>query len=106
MKHGPIAIIEEGMPVLAVAVKSRILDKMVSNIQEAKARGGHLVVITNEGAELHTRVDDLLVLPETDEYFSPMFVRAGRLLPRSRPRLEGICARRRRGLWFSFHRIA
>jgi len=48
MKHGPIALIDEDLPVVAIAPGDRVFEKMVSNIQEAKARGGRIIVVTNE----------------------------------------------------------
>jgi len=72
MKHGPIAIIDEGMPVLGIAVKSQILDKMLSNLQEAKARGAYVVAIVSQSQhKLKGDIDFELSVPLTDEYFSP-----------------------------------
>ncbi len=51
MKHGPIALIDELMPVVAIAPHDAVFEKMLGNIQEAKARGGSVIVITNEGAD-------------------------------------------------------
>ena len=73
MKHGPIAIIEEGMPVIGIAVKSRILDKMLSNLQEARTRGACIVAITNEPPrENGFKPDEYISIPETNEYISPL----------------------------------
>lgn len=71
MKHGPIAIIEEGMPILGIAVKSRVLEKMLSNLQEAKARDAFVVAIVTEGTDVKFKPDWLLTVPEVNEYFSP-----------------------------------
>ncbi|MDD2772352.1 MAG: glutamine--fructose-6-phosphate transaminase (isomerizing), partial [Elusimicrobiales bacterium] len=72
MKHGPIAIIEEGMPVLGIAVRSRLLDKMLSNLQEAKTRGACIVGIVNDCARADgLKLDECLSIPEVNEYFSP-----------------------------------
>jgi glucosamine--fructose-6-phosphate aminotransferase (isomerizing) len=57
MKHGPIALIDEQMPVVAIAPHDAVFEKMLGNIQEAKARGGSAIVITNEG---HDELDRLL----------------------------------------------
>ena len=57
MKHGPIALIDEQMPVVAIAPHDAVFEKMLGNIQEAKARGGSVIVITNEG---HDELDRLL----------------------------------------------
>ena len=72
MKHGPIAIIDEGMPVLGIAVKSQILDKMLSNLQEAKARGSYVVAIVSKSEhKLKADIDFELSVPVCNEYFSP-----------------------------------
>ena len=49
MKHGPIALIDEHMPVVAVAPDDAVFEKMLGNVQEAKARGGSVIAITSEG---------------------------------------------------------
>lgn len=75
MKHGPIALIDEYRAVVCVAVHSEIYDKMVSNIQEIKARSGKLIAIASKGDEgigLHTR--DVIFIPKVDEFFSPLLV--------------------------------
>jgi glutamine---fructose-6-phosphate transaminase (isomerizing) len=66
MKHGPIALIDEKMPVLVLALKGRRYDKIVSNIQEVKARGGRVIAIaSHDDTEIAQRVDD--VLPVHDD---------------------------------------
>src|SRR4029077_1367874 len=52
MKHGPIALLEEGPPVVCVATRSPVLEKLVSNIQEARARGAHAIAVTTAGDDL------------------------------------------------------
>ena len=49
MKHGPIALIDEQMPVVAIAPDDHVFEKMIGNIQEAKARGGSVIALTTEG---------------------------------------------------------
>ncbi len=49
MKHGPIALIDEELPVVAIATQSKVLEKTVSNIEEARARGGQIVAVATEG---------------------------------------------------------
>ena len=49
MKHGPIALIDEDMPVVAIAPNDHVFEKMLGNIQEAKARGGSVIALTTEG---------------------------------------------------------
>ncbi len=68
MKHGPIALIDEQMPVVAIAPHDAVFEKMLGNIQEAKARGGSVIVITNEGHDeldrlLDPKLDGVLRLP-------------------------------------------
>ena len=58
MKHGPIALIDEQMPVVAIAPHDAVFEKMLGNIQEAKARGGSVIVITNEGGDELDRLLD------------------------------------------------
>lgn len=71
MKHGPIALIDEGFPVVAVATKSPTYDKMLSNIQECKARGASVVAVATEGdEEIAKHADHVLYVPKTRECFS------------------------------------
>ena len=75
MKHGPIALIDNKMPVVAVATKSSVYEKMISNIQEVKARLGKVIAIATEKDENITGLaDETLFVPETDEYLSPLLV--------------------------------
>ena len=71
MKHGPIALIDEAMPVLAIAPQDRVFEKMLGNIQEAKARGGSVIAITTEGDHtldelLDPKIDSLVAIPATN----------------------------------------
>jgi glucosamine--fructose-6-phosphate aminotransferase (isomerizing) len=71
MKHGPIALIDENMPVVVVATRDDIYDKIVSNIQEIKARKGNVIAIVTEGDELIRKMADyVLEVPETLPAFS------------------------------------
>jgi glucosamine--fructose-6-phosphate aminotransferase (isomerizing) len=77
MKHGPIALIDEQMPVVAIAPDDHVVDKMIGNIQEVKARGGSVVALSTRGGErlrtiLDPRVDVLLDLPEAPELLTPI----------------------------------
>ncbi|MBZ0304043.1 MAG: glutamine--fructose-6-phosphate transaminase (isomerizing) [Anaerolineae bacterium] len=73
MKHGPIALIDERMPVLAVALKDALYDKMISQIEQAKARGGIVIALATEGDRLiQTKADYVLYLPETPLLLSPV----------------------------------
>jgi glucosamine--fructose-6-phosphate aminotransferase (isomerizing) len=71
MKHGPIALIDENMPVVVVATKDDTYEKIISNIQEIKARKGNVIAIVTEGDELIRRMADfVLEVPETLPAFS------------------------------------
>ena len=73
MKHGPIALIDEEMPVIVVATNSEHYEKVVSNIQEVKARKGRVIAIVSEGNNsLNTLVDHVIQVPETIECLSPL----------------------------------
>ena len=71
MKHGPIALIDEGLPVIAVATKSPVYDKLVSNLQEAKARGAMIVAVATEGDEdIRAHADHVVYIPKVRDAFS------------------------------------
>ena len=73
MKHGPIALIDKGVPVVAIATHSRVLGKLISNIEEARARGASIVCVAQKGDERVLEVaGDVLVVPQTAELLSPM----------------------------------
>jgi len=73
MKHGPIALIDENMPVFVIAPKNGQYDKVVSNIQEVKARDGKIITIVSEGdTEIAKMADYTLEIPESSEAFSPL----------------------------------
>jgi glucosamine--fructose-6-phosphate aminotransferase (isomerizing) len=73
MKHGPIALINDGMPAVFIANKGRQYDKVMSNIQEVKARGGRIIAVATEGDENIKRyADEVLFIPEICEPLSPM----------------------------------
>ena len=73
MKHGPIALIDEEMPVFVIATKGPSYEKVVSNIQEVKARKGKIVAIVTEGDEqVKEFADDYIEIPETNEYLVPL----------------------------------
>ena len=73
MKHGPIALINEGMPVVFVATKGVQYDKVISNIEEVRARGGHIIAVATEG-DTHIRrySDHVVYIPEAHESLQPM----------------------------------
>ncbi|MFM2189781.1 MAG: hypothetical protein RL491_167, partial [Bacteroidota bacterium] len=73
MKHGPIALIDEEMPVVVIATKNSSYEKVVSNIQEVKARKGIIIAIVTEGDEDVRKIaDHVLEIPETDELLIPL----------------------------------
>ena len=73
MKHGPIALLDEGFPVIAVATKSPTYDKVISNIQECKARGALVVAIATEGdEEIRRHADHVIYIPKVRDCFSPI----------------------------------
>jgi glucosamine--fructose-6-phosphate aminotransferase (isomerizing) len=76
MKHGPIALIDERMGVVALCPKGRVYEKMLSNVQEVKARGGRVIAVANSGDVEIRRVldpgDTLLEVPWIDELWSPL----------------------------------
>jgi glucosamine--fructose-6-phosphate aminotransferase (isomerizing) len=75
LKHGPIALIEEGVPVVAVATECHVYPKVLSNIQEVKARGAEVVAVATEGdAEIAGLADHVLFVPRTHELLSPIVV--------------------------------
>ncbi len=73
MKHGPIALIDENMPVVVIATKKGNYDKIVSNIREIKSRKGKILAIVTEGdIEVARLADHTIEIPETDEVFTPL----------------------------------
>jgi len=73
MKHGPIALINEGMPVVFIANRGRQYEKVMSNIQEVRSRGGHVIAVATEGDEqIKKHVQDVLYVPDVPEPLSPM----------------------------------
>ncbi len=73
MKHGPIALIDEEMPVFVIATKGTSYEKVVSNIQEVKARKGKIIAIVTEGDEdVKAMADHVIEIPDTDEHLVPL----------------------------------
>ncbi|MDR1774126.1 MAG: glutamine--fructose-6-phosphate transaminase (isomerizing) [Clostridioides sp.] len=73
LKHGPIALLEEGTPVIAIATQSKLFEKMVSNIQEVKARGAYVVAIAQEGNDLVSKTaNDVIFVPQEDDLIVPI----------------------------------
>lgn len=76
MKHGPIALIDENPWVVCIATKSAVYDKMISNIQEIKARGGIVIAVATEGDKSirNQNINYIIEIPEISEFFSPIVV--------------------------------
>ena len=74
LKHGPIALIDESMPVIVIAPHDRVFDKVVSNMQEVAARGGKIILITDrKGAErCSTETHETIILPDVPEFIAPI----------------------------------
>jgi glucosamine--fructose-6-phosphate aminotransferase (isomerizing) len=73
MKHGPIALINEGMPAVFIANQGKQYEKVMSNIQEVRARGGHVIAVATEGdTQIKKYAEDVLYVPEVPECLSPM----------------------------------
>jgi glutamine---fructose-6-phosphate transaminase (isomerizing) len=77
MKHGPIALIDEQMPVVAIAPDDHVFEKMMGNVQEAKARGGSVIALTTEGdtriaGVLDRQTDVIVPLPATTALLTPV----------------------------------
>jgi glucosamine--fructose-6-phosphate aminotransferase (isomerizing) len=72
MKHGPIALVEETLPVVFVATKDAYHEKIISNIQEIRARKGKIVAVISEGdAVIPKMADDIMIIPQADELIAP-----------------------------------
>lgn len=73
MKHGPIALIDDGLPVVAIAVKDRVYDKVVSAIEQVKARDGWVLAVATQGdTQLASIADEVIYVPQTDPLLSPI----------------------------------
>ena len=73
MKHGPIALVDENLPVVFVATKDAYHEKIVSNIQEIKARKGKIISVVTKGDTVSENLsDDFMEIPEADEVIAPL----------------------------------
>ncbi len=73
MKHGPIALIDENMPVVVIATKDPVYDKIISNIEEVRARNGKVIAIANEGdTEIADKANHVIYIPSTYRLFTPL----------------------------------
>jgi glucosamine--fructose-6-phosphate aminotransferase (isomerizing) len=75
LKHGPIALVEPGLPVVVVATSSPVLGKVVSNVQEVRARGARVIAVVTEGeGRLDDLADDVLEVPAVPDLLAPVVV--------------------------------
>ncbi len=73
MKHGPIALIDESMPVVAIVTKDKLYDKMISQVQQAKARGGTVIAVATEGdTAIQRDADHVIYVPEAPPLLAPI----------------------------------
>jgi glucosamine--fructose-6-phosphate aminotransferase (isomerizing) len=73
MKHGPIALVDENLPVVFVATRDRFYEKIVSNVQEIKARKGKIICIASDGdSVIPGMANDVIFVPDADELVGPM----------------------------------
>jgi len=73
MKHGPIALIDEDLPVVVIAPRDNVYEKMISNIEQVKARGGIVIAVASEGdEEIAGKADHVLYVPRTSRYLTPV----------------------------------
>jgi glucosamine--fructose-6-phosphate aminotransferase (isomerizing) len=73
MKHGPIALIDEAMPVVAIATRDVLYDKMVSQIEQARARGGTVIAVANEGDEaIAAKAHHVIYVPQAPPLLGPI----------------------------------
>jgi glucosamine--fructose-6-phosphate aminotransferase (isomerizing) len=73
MKHGPIALIDENMPVVVIAPQDAFYEKILSNLQEVKARGGRIIAITSQGdGHVEQMADDVIEIPRTMPHLTPI----------------------------------
>jgi glucosamine--fructose-6-phosphate aminotransferase (isomerizing) len=73
MKHGPIALIDNGMPCVFVATRNSQYEKVLSNIQEVRSRGGHVIAVATEGDEhIKSMAEDVFYVPDVPEMLQPL----------------------------------
>ena len=73
MKHGPIALIDENMPVVAIAVRDSVYEKMISQIEQVKAREGVVIAVATEGDEfIGTKADHVIYIHPTSPLLTPV----------------------------------
>ena len=72
LKHGPLALIDENMPVIALAPESEIAEKLISNLEEVKARGGTLYVCADPSVNMDVKLGKLIHMPKCDFFMTPI----------------------------------
>jgi glucosamine--fructose-6-phosphate aminotransferase (isomerizing) len=73
MKHGPIALINEDMPVVVIAIRDHLYDKVISNIEEVRSRGGRVIAVATEGdSQIGQLAEEVLYVPDVPEMLSPL----------------------------------
>src|SRR5207248_6235649 len=73
MKHGPMALVDEHTPLVFLMPRGAVYDKVMSNLEEIKARGGPVIAVATEGdEETAARADEVLYVPEVPEYLQPL----------------------------------
>ena len=73
MKHGPIALIDEGMPVVFLATRNSQYEKVISNIEEVRSRGGHVIAVATEGDDAIRRYcEEVFYVPDVPEPLQPL----------------------------------
>ena len=73
MKHGPIALIDDGMPVVFVATRNSQYEKVISNIEEVRSRGGHVIAVATEGdRDIERLCEDVFYVPDVPEPLQPL----------------------------------
>ncbi|WP_028065265.1 glutamine--fructose-6-phosphate transaminase (isomerizing) [Solirubrobacter soli] len=72
MKHGPIALLDQDTPVVVVATDSPVLEKVISNMQEVRVRGAHVIAVASEGTDLGEYAEETLEVPRTDWMLQPL----------------------------------
>jgi glucosamine--fructose-6-phosphate aminotransferase (isomerizing) len=73
MKHGPIALLDQSTPVIVIATDSPVLDKVISNIQEVRARGARVIAIASEGDDrVAAHADEVITIPATEWMLAPL----------------------------------
>ncbi len=73
MKHGPIALVDAETPSVFLLTRGNVFDKVMSNVEEIKARGGPVIAVASEGdEEVAAKADDVIHIPETPDYLQPL----------------------------------